>query len=251
MNKNRILTIVLIAVIGFTMISLTTKPNSMNTIEKSKNIVFTVEFDIKPEYRKEFLISLTELIEEMSKEETFVYTYLHEDKEDPNKFMIYERWNEPSFDAFAENQLKGKRYRDDYESKISEWSKTSRVISVLHPLNQWENLNLKPEDNNLAFYVNFHIKPEMVEEWRKGALHVLNSMSVENTFVAAFLHQDTEDPTHFTLYERWNESSMESFVKNQLEAKEYRSIYEKQLPGWSKASRTFSQLIPLGSWIRE
>lgn len=110
----------------------------MTTTNKPSNdIIFTVEFNIKPVYRNDFLNSLTTLAEEMSKEDTFVYTYLHEDNEDPNKFMIYERWSEPSFVVFVDNQLKGKKYRDDYESKISEWSTIERKITIHKPISQW------------------------------------------------------------------------------------------------------------------
>lgn len=105
----------------------------------SKDLVFTVEFNIQPESREAFLTSLTQLVEEMAKEETFVSTYLHQDTEDPNKFLIYERWSEPSMEAFMENQLRGKRYRDDYEARLPGWSAAPRKISVLEPIGEWEN----------------------------------------------------------------------------------------------------------------
>ncbi len=57
---------------------------------------------------------------------------------DPIKFLIYERWAEPSFEAFVEHQLKGKRYRDEYESKVSEWLVEDRAISVLEPMGEWQ-----------------------------------------------------------------------------------------------------------------
>lgn len=67
----------------------------------------------------------------MAKEETFVLTFLHQDVRDPNKFIIYERWAEPSMKAFMENQLRGKRYRDDYEAHLPGWSSQPRKITVL------------------------------------------------------------------------------------------------------------------------
>lgn len=103
----------------------------------SKDLVFTVEFNVKPEAKDEFLASLNQVIENMAKEETFVLSYLHQDVNDPNKFLIYERWSEPSFEAFVKNQLQGKRYRDDYEAKISEWLVKDRGISVLEPVGEW------------------------------------------------------------------------------------------------------------------
>ncbi len=103
----------------------------------SKDLVFTVEFNVKPEAKDEFLASLNQVVENMAKEETFVLSYLHRDVNDPNKFLIYERWSEPSFEDFVKNQLQGKRYRDDYEAKISEWLVKDRGISVLDPTGEW------------------------------------------------------------------------------------------------------------------
>jgi quinol monooxygenase YgiN len=151
-------------------------------------------------------------------------------------------------EEFIAKQLKGKEYRKYYEAHIEEWSATTRAISVLKPLNQWISGKLEPSANDLAFYVNFHIKPEKVEEWKEAALQVLNSMTVEDTFVGAFLHQDANEPTKFTLYERWNEPSMDAFVKNQLEGKAYRDVYEEQLPDMVQSPRTFKVLKPVGNW---
>jgi quinol monooxygenase YgiN len=103
----------------------------------AKELVFTVEFNVKAEAKQAFLASLNNVIEHMAKEETFVSTYLHQDANDPNTFLIYERWSEPSFEAFVENQLKGKSYRDEYEVKISEWLVKDRGISVLEPIGEW------------------------------------------------------------------------------------------------------------------
>jgi len=100
----------------------------------------------------------------------------------------------------------------------------------------------------ISFYVNFHIKEEYIDKWKKAALQVLESMKAEDAFISAYLHRDANDPTHFTLYEKWNESSMETFMKNQLKGKSYRKEYENQLPKWSKCPRTFSNLEPLQEW---
>lgn len=220
-------------------------------IANPDDLVFYVQFYLKPEHVEEFKGSLLELVNEMAKEETFVSTFLHQDAEDTNKYTIYERWRESSMDDFVAKQLKGKEYRKYYEDHIEEWSTTTRAISVLKPLNQWISEKVEPSANDLAFYVNFHIKPEKIEEWKKAALQVLNSMTVEDTFVGAFLHQDANDPAKFTLYERWNEPNMEAFVKNQLEGKAYREVYEEQLPAMVASPRTFKVLKPVGNWINE
>ncbi len=103
----------------------------------SNDLVFTVEFNVKPEAKAEFLASLHEVVENMAKEETFVCANLHQDASDANRFVIYERWSEPSFDAFVVNQLKGKRYRDAYEANIADWLVEERKISVLKPMGEW------------------------------------------------------------------------------------------------------------------
>lgn len=102
----------------------------------SSDLVFMVEFNIKPQSRAAFLDSLGQVIEGMSKEDAFITTYLHQDSQDPNKFVIYERWNEPSLQDFMENQLHGKRYRDEYETKLPSWSSKPRQITILKPLGQ-------------------------------------------------------------------------------------------------------------------
>lgn len=112
------------------------QPNA-NAQSVSKDLVFMVEFNLKPEARDAFLASLGQVVEDMAEEETFISTYLHQDVNDPNKFLIYERWAEPSLEAFMENQLRAKRYRDDYEARLPGWSSEPRKITILEPLGEW------------------------------------------------------------------------------------------------------------------
>jgi quinol monooxygenase YgiN len=105
--------------------------------------------------------------------------------------------------------------------------------------------------NELAFYVTFNVKPERVEEWKEAALKVLNAMCKEDTFVACYMHQDSEDANKFTLYERWSEPSREAFMKNQLEAKDYRKEYEERLPDMLQSPRKIDFLDSLYEWHRQ
>jgi len=224
-----------------------------NTIKKVANpddLVFYVKFHLKPEHVDEFKRSLLELVNEMSKEETFVSTFLHQDSTDPYKYTIYERWREPNMDAFFQNQLKGKVYREYYEAHIDEWSATPRDITVLKPMQHWLSSNLEPSDKDLVFYVDFHIKPDKVVEWKEASSHVLNTMASEDTFVNTFLHQNIEDPTKFTLYERWTEPSMEAFMENQHHGKEYRKSYEEIVPELMQNDRAFAVLNPVEHLIK-
>lgn len=101
---------------------------------------------------------------------------------------------------------------------------------------------------HLVFYVEFDVKPECVERFIKGATGVLEAMSHEDTFVSTEFNRDANNPNKFTLYERWNEASMEEFMKNQVEGKAYRDEYEAYLPELLASQRVFKVLKPLGQW---
>jgi quinol monooxygenase YgiN len=100
----------------------------------------------------------------------------------------------------------------------------------------------------LSFYVEFNVKPEAVDRFLQGATGVIDAMSKEQTFVTAYLHRDSDNPYRFTLYERWLEPTMDDFINNQLNAKDYRKEYEAYLPGLLTAPRTFEVLDPIGEW---
>ncbi len=105
--------------------------------------------------------------------------------------------------------------------------------------------------NDLVFYVQLHVKPEYVQEWKDVVMEVIDHMSKETTFVTCYLHQDAEDANRFSLYERWNEPTVEAFVKNQMEAKLYRKSYEEKLPAMLQSPRTVSVLQYIKEWHRE
>jgi quinol monooxygenase YgiN len=215
------------------------------------DLVFYVNFHIKKEAVEEFKQRALGVINQMVKEDTFVSAFMHQDASDPTKFTLYERWSESSRADFMKNQLNGKDYRKAYEKSLPELVVSPREISFLNPVKAWVNPAAEPSDNDLAFYVNFYIKPEQVTKWKESAMEVINKMSAEKTFVSAFMHQDASDPCKFTLYERWNEPDMEAFMKNQLNSKAYRKAYEKKLPEMVKSPRTFSILKPVESWYRK
>lgn len=104
----------------------------------SKNLVFYVEFDVKPDSVEKFVLEASKVLEAMSHEETFIDTYFHRNANEPNKFTLYERWNEPSMDAFVKNQLEAKVYREEYEKILPDMLASPRIISVLDPIEQWQ-----------------------------------------------------------------------------------------------------------------
>lgn len=103
-------------------------------------------------------------------------------------------------------------------------------------------------NQDLVFYVKCRVKPECVEAWRKAVTEIIEQMSREDTFVSCQLHVDAQDPTLFTLYERWAEPSVESFLQRQDTP--YRRAYEALLPGLLQGPREPQVLVPLGEWRR-
>jgi quinol monooxygenase YgiN len=101
-------------------------------------------------------------------------------------------------------------------------------------------------NTDLVFYVKLHVKPECVEEWKQAVNEIIELMSVEDAFVACYMHQDTQDPNLFTLYERWNERSVEAFLEHQM--KPYRAAYDAKLPALLQRPREPAVLLPLGEW---
>lgn len=101
----------------------------------NSDLVFYVKLHVKPECVDEWKQAVAEIVERMSHEEAFVSCYLHQDAQDPNLFMLYERWNEPSVEAFLHNQ--DTLYRRAYEAQLPALLERPREPSVLVPINEW------------------------------------------------------------------------------------------------------------------
>lgn len=102
--------------------------------------------------------------------------------------------------------------------------------------------------DDLVFFVQLHLKPERVEEWMKAVTELIDRMSQEDAFVTCLMDRSIEDPTKFTLYERWREPSLEAFLTNQM--KDYRKVYEDMLPSLLQSPRTAMILCPVREWHR-
>lgn len=99
------------------------------------DLVFYVKLYVKPDRIDEWRRAVTEIIERMSQEEAFVACYMHQDVADPNLFTLYERWAEPSVEAFLQNQMKP--YRVAYDAKLPDLLQRPREPAVLLPLGEW------------------------------------------------------------------------------------------------------------------
>lgn len=103
----------------------------------SSDLVFYVQFQVKPECVQDWKNAVTEVIDHMSTESTFVTCYMHQDAQDANRFTLYERWREPSVEAFMQNQLEVKSYRKAYEDKLPTLLEHPRTASILSYVKEW------------------------------------------------------------------------------------------------------------------
>jgi quinol monooxygenase YgiN len=103
-------------------------------------------------------------------------------------------------------------------------------------------------NQDLVFYVKCRVKPDRIDAWRQAVTAIIEQMSQEAAFVSCQLHVDAQDPTLFTLYERWAEPSVEAFLQRQDTP--YRRAYEALLPDLLQGPREPQVLLPLGEWHR-
>lgn len=102
----------------------------------NNDLVFYVKLHVKPDCVQAWRQAFEEIVEAMSKEKTFVACYSHQDAKDSNVFTLYERWAEPSVEAFLKNQMKP--YRIEYDAKLERLLQGPREVQVLLPLGQWQ-----------------------------------------------------------------------------------------------------------------
>ena len=101
--------------------------------------------------------------------------------------------------------------------------------------------------DDLVFYVKLFVKPDRVDDWKRAFEAIVQAMSQEPEFIACHLHRDANDPNQFTLYERWAEPSVESFLRNQM--KPYRVAYDAAIEPMLQRPREPQVLLPLGEWF--
>lgn len=99
------------------------------------DLVFYVKLYVKPDRIEEWKAAVNEIIEAMSREDAFLSCHLHQDAYEENLFTLYERWAEPSVEAFLKNQMKP--YRIEYEAKLESLLQRPREPQILKPLGQW------------------------------------------------------------------------------------------------------------------
>lgn len=101
----------------------------------TEDLVFYVKLFVKPDCVEAWKKAVTEMIAEMSKEAAFVSCHLHQDAQDEHLFTLYERWAEPSVEAFLQHQMKP--YRLAYDAQLESLLQRPREPQILKPLGQW------------------------------------------------------------------------------------------------------------------
>jgi quinol monooxygenase YgiN len=101
----------------------------------SPDLVFYVKLFVKPDCVAEWKEAVHEAILAMSQEPAFISCYMHQDSADTTLFTLYERWAEPSVEAFLQHQMKP--YRVAYDAKLERLLQRPREPQILVPLGEW------------------------------------------------------------------------------------------------------------------
>jgi quinol monooxygenase YgiN len=86
---------------------------------------------VKPGRGAKFLALLTPVLDAMRRETTFLNAILHQDPQDPSRFLLYETWTDRR--DLVEVQMR-RAYRDAYWAALPELLAEPRQVSVWTPL---------------------------------------------------------------------------------------------------------------------
>jgi quinol monooxygenase YgiN len=95
------------------------------------NVAFVVTLALKPGCEERFLDLLTPVLDAMRRETTFVNAVLHQDPEDPTRFMLYETWTD--LDDVVQVQM-GRDYRRAYWDHLPELLREPREVQTWRPM---------------------------------------------------------------------------------------------------------------------
>lgn len=99
------------------------------------DLVFYVKLHVKPDRVDEWRQAFEDIVAAMSQEDAFIACHLHRDAASEHVFTLYERWAEPSVEAFLAHQMKP--YRLAYDARLEDLLERPREAQVLVPLGQW------------------------------------------------------------------------------------------------------------------
>ncbi len=95
------------------------------------HVAFVVTLALKPGCEAEFLDLLTPVLDAMRRETTFINAVLHQDPEDPTRFMLYETWAD--LDDVVQVQVR-RDYRRAYWARLTELLREPREVRTWRPL---------------------------------------------------------------------------------------------------------------------
>ena len=97
----------------------------------TKDVTFIVTIALKPGCEEEFFDLLTPVLDAMRHEPTFVNAVLHQDPEDPSRFMLYETWAD--LDDVVQVQMH-RDYRKAYWDRLPDLLREPRRIETWTPI---------------------------------------------------------------------------------------------------------------------
>ena len=99
--------------------------------DEGARLVVVVTLHVKPGHEEEFLRLLGPVLDAMRHEPTFINAALHQDPEDPTRFMLYETWADRT--NLVEVQMK-RAYRSAYEARLAAILREPRRAELWRPL---------------------------------------------------------------------------------------------------------------------
>jgi len=105
-------------------------------------LVFTVMFDIVEGGEEEFVRLVSDVIDKMRHEPTFISTTLGRDPNAPGRFYLFEQWADR--EEFIQVQLK-RDYRTPYETRLPRLLRRPRAATEWHQLRSDHHSALLPE----------------------------------------------------------------------------------------------------------
>ena len=95
------------------------------------NVTFIVTLALKPGCQERFLELLTPVLDAMRHETTFSNAVLHQNPEDPTRFMLYETWAD--LDEVVQVQM-GRDYRKAYWDRLPSLLREPRQVQTWKPM---------------------------------------------------------------------------------------------------------------------
>jgi quinol monooxygenase YgiN len=100
------------------------------------------------------------------------------------------------------------------------------------------------EQDEFALVVDGKTKPGLERGYERLMMEVVERQTAEPTYIGTSVHRDSEDPTHFVIYEVWRDrEDFESVQKK----RPYRRAYEESLDRLLERPRTMTFLVPTWS----